>query len=281
MAKDTLPRSDFYVYVIFRPNGVPCYVGKGQKDRWLHHAKKCHNRHLASIYAQAGGSLPLVKVREGLSEFHALQTEVALISAIGRGSSGPLVNLTDGGDGVSGYDPPESHRAKTRAALIGRKRPDSIGEAVKRAWLDITPERRANMSAAQKGKVASLEQRLNQSLAHLARCGKTLEDVAAKQGKLTKFQRGILNRPVKTREELSEALRIRNAGNHYGIGNKRSAEGQVIVTQSVTESNRRRNKTGRLTIHKGPKPWMDEGMSRTSWYRKRANARDGGSEANS
>ena len=97
----------FYVYVHFRPwNGTPCYVGKGKGRRWLVHESygaDHYNEHLARIFAKAGGRLPKIKVRENLTETEALATEVALIAAIGRGKNGPLVNMTDGGEGVTGF----------------------------------------------------------------------------------------------------------------------------------------------------------------------------------
>jgi hypothetical protein len=105
MARATL--HDFYVYVIFRPDGTPCYVGKGRRNRWVVHALKTKNtnRHLGAIYAAAGGVLPIVKVREGLTDIQALETEVTLIKAIGRQRhGGPLVNFTDGGEGHAGYE---------------------------------------------------------------------------------------------------------------------------------------------------------------------------------
>lgn len=142
MVDATLPqeRRDFYVYVIFRPDGTPCYVGKGRRDRWKAHVKRAKNRHLSAIYANADGNLPAVKIRENLIETDALATEIAVIAAIGRECrGGTLVNQTDGGDGTSGYNEPKSasHRAAISAALSGRK---------------LTEEQRKSISAASKGR---------------------------------------------------------------------------------------------------------------------------------
>jgi hypothetical protein len=110
-----------YVYVIFRLDGSPCYVGKGCGKRWKLHAKNARNPHLRNIYQSAGGDLPIIKVREGLSHDKACDTEVALIKAIGRkGNGGPLTNMTDGGDGVRGHIYTEELREKRRIQVSER-----------------------------------------------------------------------------------------------------------------------------------------------------------------
>ena len=95
----------FYVYILFRPwDGSPFYVGKGKGARWLKFNRP-DNRHFRAILKKArrlGLEVPSVKIRDGLAEDEALSLEMIFIAAIGRGKKGPLVNLTDGGDGVSG-----------------------------------------------------------------------------------------------------------------------------------------------------------------------------------
>lgn len=108
-------KTDFYVYVIFRPNGIPCYVGKGRGDRMQAHKRRKGNLHLAAIYAMNGGALPAVKVRCDLSESEAFETECALIAALGREPhGGVLVNLTDGGEGTAGWTPGPGWVAKRK-----------------------------------------------------------------------------------------------------------------------------------------------------------------------
>ena len=93
-----------YVYVVFRPNGIPCYVGKGKGDRWRRHDRKSkQNPHFAAILNLAGGDLPTAIIRHNLTDDEAIEIEIALIKAIGREiHGGPLVNMTDGGDGTAG-----------------------------------------------------------------------------------------------------------------------------------------------------------------------------------
>lgn len=114
---------DAYVYVIFRPDGHPCYVGKGKGNRWNNHRTRSTNPHLARIVAKAGGDLPKVKVRQGLTDEAAFAIERALIAAIGReANGGALVNMTDGGDGL--LNPSEVTRAKMSASAVARCTPE-------------------------------------------------------------------------------------------------------------------------------------------------------------
>lgn len=121
-----------YVYVLFRPwNGIPCYVGQGVGRRaWKHQGRGANhpNAHLAAIFSKANGEVPVVIVREGLTQDEALQLEVALIAAIGRGNAGPLANLTDGGEGTVGLRTPKSaeHRRKIGEAQRGKKIPPAV-----------------------------------------------------------------------------------------------------------------------------------------------------------
>ncbi len=280
MVEANLPqeRRDFYVYVIFRPDGTPCYVGKGQRDRWVAHARKSHNRALNAIYAAAGGSLPIIKVREGLTDPEACEIEMHIIVAIGRANlgEGPLVNLTDGGEGVAGYVPTEDHRNKVRLALAGRERPPEIGEAVRKAAAWDRPEWREKQRDSHLGKTQTIEQRTNHSIASLQKNGRTLADIGAPGFAFTPFQRKLLNKPAMTRAEMGERLSQRNIGNNYGIGNKRTPEGEAAVAASVAETNRRRNKSGNPTVWKDKQtPWVELGMSRTTWFRKRSKAPNG------
>lgn len=131
----------FYVYIIFRPNGVPCYVGKGSGNRWRHHNRQRlghPNAQMAGVYAAAGNApLPVVMLHQDLAEETALEYERVLILAIGRADRGcgPLLNHTDGGDGVTAGGHSQEALAKMSAASRNRK---------------ITPEARARMSAAHK-----------------------------------------------------------------------------------------------------------------------------------
>jgi hypothetical protein len=147
MASNNL--ADSYVYVLFRADGTPFYVGAGRKSRWADHEKHARwgirpdldRLNIIREMIQAGfKGIPKVKIAEGLTHQEARLREIALIAAIGRHPDGPLTNQTPGGDGYR--DQPAELRAKT----IARNRA--------RIW---TPEMRAKAAASLRGKKLSPE----------------------------------------------------------------------------------------------------------------------------
>jgi hypothetical protein len=171
-----------YVYMWFRPDGVPLYVGWGKhrvaskQPRWADHLKNCHNRYLGKMLREHGLNLPLVIVRDGLTPEEAKTVERTLIAAIGRADlkTGPLANHTDGGDGLTGANDEIRHkisqanrgrkngphsaetRAKISAANRGRKKPEGYSTALSAILKGRvrSPEFRAKVSAGMKLRIA-------------------------------------------------------------------------------------------------------------------------------
>jgi hypothetical protein len=127
----------FYVYVVRRAGGIPCYVGKGSRNRLNDHFSKtqCHNRHLSRIINLEKDQITVEKIAQTLTESEAFELEQFLIQEIGRYDigRGPLANKTDGGEGESGRIRSEESREKNRIAAL-------------RQWQD--PETRARTLAA-------------------------------------------------------------------------------------------------------------------------------------
>lgn len=103
----------FYVY-IYEREGQPFYVGMGHANRDVSHlnlvkrGKGLKNPHLCHILQKLlrEGSAPIIRrVAEGLSVDEAKAEEKRLIKLIGRSDlgQGPLTNMTDGGDGYTGW----------------------------------------------------------------------------------------------------------------------------------------------------------------------------------
>lgn len=136
----TNPPPGFYVYAYLRDKdsnsakaGSPYYIGKGINAR----AWRKHNFNIPSSPGR------IIILESNLTEVGALALERRLIKWYGRldNSTGILRNLTDGGDGWTGFvQTPEriakirafrlgkplknSTKRKIRESLTGRKRPD-------------------------------------------------------------------------------------------------------------------------------------------------------------
>jgi hypothetical protein len=158
--------SEFYIYVYLREDGSPYYVGKGKGNRaWS------KNRRIP----RPTDSSRIVIVKETLTETEAFSEEMRLITFYGRKDNGTgiLRNLTDGGEGTSGYIPSTEHRAKQSAA-------------VKKYFED--PEARARHSAAQKKAQSTPEARARnsaaQKLAWIKRKEKALNESQEKRSRI-------------------------------------------------------------------------------------------------
>lgn len=142
---------DYYVYAYLREDGTPYYIGKGKDKRaWS---------------KQKNISLPLNKnnivlIEQGLSEIWALIRERYYIRWFGRKDKGTgiLRNLTDGGDGTSGYKFSEEQKIKYRrgenSPLYGKKFTEEHKQKLREAKLGTkqSPETRKKRSEALKGK---------------------------------------------------------------------------------------------------------------------------------
>lgn len=153
-----------YVYILFTHNGRPFYIGKGSKNRWLSHERlagtddqSVKSRIIRSMWRHGWKTIPKVKVREGLTHEEANETEIVLIASIGRRPYGPLVNLTDGGDGL--INPSKETRARIGTAHRVRKHGP------------CSEETKAKISKSNSGKVRTPDQRerLSKALSGIVR----------------------------------------------------------------------------------------------------------------
>lgn len=104
------PPGGFYVYLYLREDDSPYYVGKGKNLR----AWAKHNVNLPKDEKR------IVFIARNLSESEAHQLEIKLISIYGRknNNTGILRNLTDGGEGTSGFRHSIESKEKNRQSNI-------------------------------------------------------------------------------------------------------------------------------------------------------------------
>jgi hypothetical protein len=159
-------RKQFFVYVFTDPRrghfGEPFYVGKGSGHRVIKHFwyKNHPNVHLGRRIAaiEKTGAKVGVTVIDVDSEFLAFELECLLISMIGRRSvgSGPLCNLTLGGEGLAGFQHSDESKSLISKSKAGKKQdPDVVARRnQKNTGQKRTPDQRARMAEAARKRFA-------------------------------------------------------------------------------------------------------------------------------
>lgn len=169
----------FYVYEHWRPDRGECfYVGKGNGQRA--HDMRVRNKYHKRVQQKLGALGLIVEVKiiaDNLAEKDAFALEVERI-AFWRNDGADLCNYTSGGEGSAGIKyteerrraiseilrarPPisdETREKLSRAAMgnqrgKGKKKPQHVIDAVRAIHVGkiVSPETRARISAAKKGK---------------------------------------------------------------------------------------------------------------------------------
>jgi hypothetical protein len=123
----------YYVYGLFIDDAdVPFYIGKGHGDRALDHlggreGGNSHKNHTILKAQREGKSINVKFLHETDSEQEAFSLEISEIKKYGRrcDGSGVLTNLTEGGEGPSGYKHTPEQVERNRRAQLGTKRSEA------------------------------------------------------------------------------------------------------------------------------------------------------------
>jgi hypothetical protein len=204
-----------YVYVMFRPDGRPCYIGKGTGDR-ANNFKRRHNLHLSAIIKNAGGSLLVEKSPDTLMDSEAMELERLAIALIGRETNGgSLVNLTDGGDGIVGITQEirEKISAKNKARYLDPIEREKASARMR--GIKVSSETRARQSISQRGRKHSLETRAKMKVSQLASEARAQVDLA-KYGKTASLETRQKMRKAHLGRKMSPEAIEKAAASHRG-----------------------------------------------------------------
>lgn len=146
----------YYTYLHRRASdGQPFYVGKGKGDRA--HRKNHRNPHWHRTASKHG--LQVEILAHWPTEAEAFEHEKFLIWCF-KDMGHKLVNLSDGGEGQSGWVPTETTKRRISAAKVGKPSPKKgvpLAEAARLKMIEskrgkaLTDEHKAKISASGKG----------------------------------------------------------------------------------------------------------------------------------
>lgn len=154
----------FYVYKYYDTiRNEYIYIGKGTGFRKKHHLRRSDKHPLTQriSWIRDNNKEPIIETTYVENEDIALSEEIRLIAEIGRKDlgKGPLLNLTDGGDGKSGRKHSEETRRKISESLKGKpghalsdEHKKAIGNAHRGKSIIMTEEVRKKMSESKIGK---------------------------------------------------------------------------------------------------------------------------------
>jgi hypothetical protein len=152
----------YYIYAYLRDDGTFYYIGKGKGNRaYVKHPRK----NGSNILPKDNTRIKIL--HENLSEDEAIHLEKQLISEHGRKDlgKGRLINLTDGGEGLSGYVRSQETIDKQSEKLRGKKRPLDIVDKIAKAntGKKRSEETKRKLSEAHIGKKDSEETKIKKS----------------------------------------------------------------------------------------------------------------------
>lgn len=147
------------------PDSIPFYIGKGKKNRYKvseHMNKSSSNNFLKNKIRKVGtNNIKIQFLHKNISEEESFQFEIFYIELYGRRDlgTGALCNLTNGGEGNSGYIMSDETKQKLSDLNRGRIVSDETRQKLVAASKGhiVSDETRQKMRDTQKGRTHSDE----------------------------------------------------------------------------------------------------------------------------
>ena len=206
----------YYTYAYLREDKTPYYIGKGKDDRIY-----STNRRIKPPKDKSR----IIYLKQNLTETEAFRHEIYMISVFGRKDlgTGILYNMTNGGDGSSGWVPSEEYRKKMSEAKKGKTHSEDSKKkmSVAQKGKTLSEEHRRKMSEANKDKTLSEEHRRKISEAHKGKIASEETKI-----KLSEAQKGNKNHNYgktfseETRRKIGDAKKGTKWWND-GCGNRK------------------------------------------------------------
>ncbi len=230
---------NYYIYICLDPRKSgrylyddvcflfePFYVGKGKGKRYKRTTgRNKYFKNKINKIKQSGLEPIIFKLYENLNEKQSFEKEIELIEEIGRFdlNFGPLLNMTDGGEGNSGLIFSEDHKKKIRENHIGTKGYHHTDEAKnkigkKHKGKIISEETRIKIIESHKGKLLSDEHKSKLSKNHADFKGDKhpmfgKHHSIETKNKMIKSHKGKIIE-MKTRNKISEKMKGENHPKH-------------------------------------------------------------------
>lgn len=201
----------YYVYSYLRDDFSPYYIGKGCKDRAYAYSNHRINapKDRSKVYI----------IKTNLTEAEAYEVEKLYILMFGRKDlgTGILRNLSDGGEGPTGYKTTPEQRKKISLSRMGEKHP----------LYGVSPseETREKQRQALKGKYVK-EKNPMYGKTHTEEARKIISERHKGIPKSEEHRRkiGEANKGKVMSEESKQKLREINKGNKYWLGKNHTEE---------------------------------------------------------
>jgi len=223
--------SHFYVYMYLDQNNVPFYIGKGNGNRYKvqSHLREDQAFLKNKINKVGNSNVKIHFLHKDISEEEAFRWERYWIKYIGRRDlkEGTLCNLTDGGEGQSGFIHSEESKQKMRKAHKGEKN-SMYGKS-------HTEVAKQKMCTIHKGKTHSDETREKMSKSQKGR-----KHPEGTKQKMSKTKKGKTH-SVETKRKISDATKGKRIGKKNPMYGKR----HTPETRQKMRNAKEKNKNGK------------------------------------